>query len=208
MTKSNLLVVLLLILILGAVYFFSKALGQIFFSQPDSAIIYEDEYDPSEPEPTLPASPPTPEEKAARQELRNSDILPGTVGDKLLNFLLSGKRDFSRELYEVEYPEFDAKQQPVDSLLLELSELAKVMQAYQNLKIEVVAHTSGIGDWDTQQKISGQRADHIKAYLVKQGLNSKRITTTGYGATYPIADVDTERGRQMNERIEIVIRRL
>jgi outer membrane protein OmpA-like peptidoglycan-associated protein len=208
MNKNNLLVVLLLALIVGAIYFLSMALEQIFFAPSTTSYAFEEEYIPADPEPVIPPQPPTPEEEAARRDLKNSTILSGTAGDKLFNFLLSEKRDYTRELYELKYHQFDNQETPKDSLQLELNELAKVMNAYLGLKIEVISHTDGTGDWNVQQKTSALRADNIKAFLVEKGVDAAQINTTGYGDSYPIADFDTERGRAMNKRVEIVIRGL
>jgi hypothetical protein len=208
MNKNNLLVILLIALIGLSIYFLSLALGSYF--RPVPAATFSDFEMPAEEIPLLrqPPAPPTPEEKAARKELRAANIEAGSVGDKLLNFLLSAKMDFSREMYELKYHHFTPEQSPRDSLQQELVLLAQIMGAYQTLQIEFVAHTSDIGTWDTQQELTAARAENIKQFLVDQGIAFARITASGYGATYPIADNTSDRGRQMNERVEVLIRAL
>jgi outer membrane protein OmpA-like peptidoglycan-associated protein len=208
MNKNNLLVVALLVLIVGAIYFFSLAVDTVLF--PDTSPSASYEMAPPEPglEPAPPPEPPTPEEETARRALRDGRILPGTAADKLLNFLLSGKRNFSRELYELKYHQFDAQQAPTDSLNLELQQIAQILNAYQSLELDIASHTDGNGDKKEQREISEARAKKIKAVLVAEGVAADRIKTIGYGASYPIADSDTPLGRQMNRRVEIIIRRL
>lgn len=208
MNKNNLLVALFLVLIIGAIYFFSLALETVLFPKSARPLTYEEARPAPELEPAAPPLPPTPEEKAARRELRDGRIMPGTAADKLLNFLLSGKQNFSRELYELKFHQFGAQQVPTDSMVLELQQIAQIMQAYQNLELDIASHTNGAGSRESQKSISEERANQIKAFLSEQGVEDSRINTIGYGASYPIADSDTPRGRQMNQRIELIIRRL
>lgn len=208
MNKNNLLLVLLVLLIGASIYFTSLALG-LFFT-PDTSASFEMAEMPTEETPVLrrPPTPPTPEEKAARRDLRSAHLETGSVGDKMLNFLLSEKRDFSREMYEIKYHQFDAQQGPQDQLQQELTLLAQVMNAYSSLEIEVVSHTHDAGTWDSQQALTASRAENIKQFLVDQGIAPKRISASGYGATYPIADNTSDRGRTINERVEVLIRAL
>lgn len=208
MNKNNLLVAVLLVLIVGAIYFFSLAVETVFF--PDSAPppTYETAAPEPELEPAPPPEPPSPEEETARRALRDGSILPGSAADKLLNFLLSGKRNFSRELYELKYHQFDAQQAPADSSILELQQIAQILNAYQGLELDIASHTDGNGGQKEQREISEERARQIKSVLVAEGVAAERIKTIGYGASYPIADSSTPLGRQMNRRVEIIIRRL
>jgi len=209
MNKNNLLVVLFLLMIVGAIYFFSRAVEEVLYPESSVPMRYEETTpEAATIEPAPPPEPPTPEEKAARRELRDGRIMPGTAADKLLNFLLSGKRDFSRELYELRFHQFDAQQTPTDSLVLELEQLARILNAYQGLELEIASHTSGTGSLKSQRSIAEKRADQIKTFLGSKGVADNRIKTIGYGASYPIADSDTPRGRQMNQRVEIIISRL
>lgn len=208
MNKNNALVGLLILLIGASIYFLSLALAS--YLAPDISTDFELAEMPVEDPVILraPPAPPTPEEKAARRDLRGINIDAGSVGDKMLNFLLSEKMDFSREMYEIKYHQFDNQQQPKSDLQQELILLATIMNAYNSLEIELVAHTHDAGTWDDQQAITASRAENIKQFLVNQGIASKRMNASGYGATYPIADNTSDRGRALNERIEVLIRAL
>lgn len=54
-------------------------------------------------------------------------------------------------------------------------------------------------------KLSEQRADAVRDYLVQQGLNSDNVTAKGFGKTMPVADNATAAGRQQNRRVELVV---
>ncbi len=71
-----------------------------------------------------------------------------------------------------------------------------------NLKIEVEGHCDSIGTVEVNQRISQQRADVVKDYMLERGISESRIKTVGYGFTKPIADNSTAKGRAMNRRIE------
>jgi len=72
-------------------------------------------------------------------------------------------------------------------------------------KIEVQAHTDNKGSEKYNLKLSEQRAASVKAYLVSQGVNEKRLLAKGYGESQPVADNETEDGRAQNRRVELVV---
>jgi len=63
----------------------------------------------------------------------------------------------------------------------ELDELAKIMLANPNLKVQLSAHTDARGDANYNQKLSEKRASSAKLYLTSKGITSMQITTVGYG---------------------------
>jgi outer membrane protein OmpA-like peptidoglycan-associated protein len=195
----------LLALFIGAIYFFSRALEPLLFPASPAPVVIDSS---STAPPSRPSTPPTPAEVAARQALRDGTILQGTAADKILNFLLSGKQDFNRELYELTYHQFNTQHTPVDSLRIELSQIAQIMQAYPQLKLDFATHTDGSGSQARQQQIATARALQIKDFLLKQGIAAARISTIGYGGQYPIANSQTPEGRRLNQRVEIMIRSL
>ena len=70
--------------------------------------------------------------------------------------------------------------------------------------LEVQGHTDSQGTADSNQRLSQQRADAVRAYLVAHGINSSRLTSKGYGMTQPIAPNDSAANRAKNRRIEFV----
>lgn len=87
----------------------------------------------------------------------------------------------------------------------EISRVAQVLVQYPQTSILVAGHTDSTGSEATNQQLSEQRAQVVKNALAGQGVNPARMTTIGFGESKPIADNNTEAGRQMNRRVEITI---
>src|SRR5437868_9958176 len=86
-----------------------------------------------------------------------------------------------------------------------LQNLADNFRKYPEEQISVEGHTDAIGSHDSNQRLSEQRADGVRNYLVDQGVNGQRITSVGFGETRPKASNDTPEGRQLNRRVELHI---
>ncbi|HWB64270.1 MAG TPA: OmpA family protein [Chitinophagales bacterium] len=87
----------------------------------------------------------------------------------------------------------------------ELNQLAEYMNLKKSLIIEIAGHTDNVGSADANQKLSEDRANAVKQYLVKKGIADNRVQAKGYGDTQPVADNDTPQGRQQNRRTEVRI---
>ena len=74
--------------------------------------------------------------------------------------------------------------------------------------IRIEGHTDNIGKQEDLQKLSQERADAIKSFLVQKGVTADRISTVGQGARYPLTDNSSDDLRSKNRRVEIVIARL
>jgi outer membrane protein OmpA-like peptidoglycan-associated protein len=86
-----------------------------------------------------------------------------------------------------------------------LSKVAGILLAYPSLNIEVGGYTDNVGGDDMNQKLSENRADSVRDYLVQQGVNSKSVSATGFGNTLPVASNDNTAGRQENRRVELLV---
>jgi len=86
-----------------------------------------------------------------------------------------------------------------------LQNLADNFRKYPEEQIEVEGHTDAVGSHESNQRLSEQRADTVRNYLVDQGVTGTRITSVGFGETRPKATNDTPEGRQLNRRVEIRI---
>jgi outer membrane protein OmpA-like peptidoglycan-associated protein len=87
-----------------------------------------------------------------------------------------------------------------------LRELANNFRQYPDEQISVEGHTDNVGSDDYNQRLSQQRADSVRNYLVDQGVPNERVTSAGFGKSQPKAGNDTPEGRQLNRRVEIHIR--
>jgi len=86
-----------------------------------------------------------------------------------------------------------------------LTNAVKVLQSYPTISMEISGHTSSEGDEGFNQRLSQERADSVKQWLVDAGVPSERIRTRGAGFSEPLADNKTEAGRVKNRRIEFKV---
>jgi OOP family OmpA-OmpF porin len=75
----------------------------------------------------------------------------------------------------------------------------------KNFSLKLAGHTDNTGSDALNLRLSKDRAESVKAYLVSQGANASRIEATGYGEAQPIATNKTAAGRQKNRRVEFTI---
>ncbi|GAB3502548.1 OmpA family protein [Emticicia fontis] len=87
----------------------------------------------------------------------------------------------------------------------QLDGLLKMMKTSPSMKIIIEGHTDNIGDSEQNKRLSLERAFNVREYLIKKGINGKRIQFKGYGDSKPIADNNTEDGKKLNRRVEFVI---
>lgn len=87
----------------------------------------------------------------------------------------------------------------------ELDILADFMLARPNVAIIVEGHTDNVGSFGLNDRLSMDRANSVKDYLVSRGIAGIRIRTKGYGERRPIASNNDEFGRKLNRRTEIII---
>jgi len=88
----------------------------------------------------------------------------------------------------------------------DLKDFAAVMKKNPDIKVYIEGYTDNIGPAELNKKLSQERADSVKRYLVeKLGVDSKRITAIGYGEEKPIANNNTAEGRLKNRRVEAAV---
>jgi outer membrane protein OmpA-like peptidoglycan-associated protein len=86
-----------------------------------------------------------------------------------------------------------------------LAKISGIVIAHPGLKLEVEGHTDNVGTDELNQKLSEQRADTVKSYLIQQGLNPSIVTSRGFGEAQPVASNDNAAGRQQNRRVEMIV---
>jgi outer membrane protein OmpA-like peptidoglycan-associated protein len=88
----------------------------------------------------------------------------------------------------------------------ELERLTKLLTDNPKMRIEISGHTDNVGSATYNQKLSQSRANAVVDYLIdKKGIKKDRLEFAGYGFTQPIADNDSDAGRQLNRRTEFKI---
>jgi outer membrane protein OmpA-like peptidoglycan-associated protein len=88
---------------------------------------------------------------------------------------------------------------------ISLAKVAGILQAYPGLKLQVEGYTDSVGSDQMNQKLSENRADAVREFLVSQGVQQNNITATGYGKNNPVADNGTASGRAQNRRVQLVV---
>jgi outer membrane protein OmpA-like peptidoglycan-associated protein len=86
-----------------------------------------------------------------------------------------------------------------------LAKVAGILLAYPGLNIEVGGYTDNVGGDDMNQKLSENRADSVRDYLVRQGVTTNSVSARGFGNTLPVASNDSSAGRQQNRRVELLV---
>ena len=87
-----------------------------------------------------------------------------------------------------------------------LEKMADLLQARSAPGVEIQGHADNIGAAGdaARQQLTEARAKAVAAWLVAHGVPASKISAKGYGKTRPLADNDSDLGRAMNRRIEIV----
>jgi len=86
-----------------------------------------------------------------------------------------------------------------------LAKISGIVLAYPDLKLDIEGHTDSIGSDDYNQKLSEERADTVRGYLVSSGVKPDNIKAVGLGKADPVADNSTSSGRKLNRRVDMVV---
>ncbi len=86
-----------------------------------------------------------------------------------------------------------------------LNEVAQAMEDHPKIKVRIEGHTDSRGSDSYNLKLSDARANSVRDYLIRRGVDPDRMIAKGYGESVPIADNRTSAGRSQNRRVEFVI---
>ena len=85
----------------------------------------------------------------------------------------------------------------------ELEELYLALKDNDNMRVEIAGHTDNVGDDASNIKLSQERANTVRNYVIAKGIAASRMIAKGYGETQPVATNETTVGRQKNRRTEV-----
>lgn len=86
-----------------------------------------------------------------------------------------------------------------------LGQLAVFLNKYPDRTVIIEGHTDSVGSDDANRGLSQRRADSVKSYLIGENVDPGRLAAAGLGEGSPVADNNTETGRQQNRRVEVII---
>lgn len=93
------------------------------------------------------------------------------------------------------------KQEAVDNF----SKVVSFINTYPNNKVRIEGHTDSSGSNELNLQLSQERAEAVKALLIKNGIAAKMLNAVGMGEELPIAENTTKAGKAKNRRVEIII---
>jgi OOP family OmpA-OmpF porin len=130
-----------------------------------------------------------------RNGFEDDDGCPDTIPDAV--------KKFSGVIQGISFDKNKATIRPQSKATL--ANAATVLKNFPSVNLEISGHTSSEGDAAVNQRLSQERADAVKQWLVDNGVPGERIKTRGAGADEPIADNKTAAGREKNRRIEFKV---
>ncbi len=90
----------------------------------------------------------------------------------------------------------------------ELDRIVNIMRKNPSMKVEIMGHTDNRGNAELLQKLSEERVESVKSYIVAKGINGNRITGKGYGGSQTIHENDSENEHLKNRRVEFKITKI
>jgi OmpA-OmpF porin, OOP family len=136
----------------------------------------------------------------------NISVPQGSINYNLARFLADKSATDVPKTFVFDHLNFDSATTTLTpQSAATVNDLASVLKAYPNSRVQLVGHTDNTGSPAANQTLSLARADAVKGLLVGQGVGADRISTAGYGQDRPVAPNDTEAGRAQNRRLELTV---
>jgi outer membrane protein OmpA-like peptidoglycan-associated protein len=127
---------------------------------------------------------------------------PPRVSRKALKAQLRNKKIEISE--KVQFDNDQSTIKPVSYPLL--NDVAQVIKENPNIKrVNIEGHASADGDDNHNMQLSDARAKAVRDYLISQGIDAGKLYAQGYGETRPLADNNTQDGRERNRRVEFLV---
>jgi len=87
-----------------------------------------------------------------------------------------------------------------------LHQVVRALRSQPGTEVEIAGHTDSRGNDSYNLKLSQGRADSVRAFLIRNGVDAGRLSANGYGEQQPVASNETESGRAQNRRVEMRFR--
>lgn len=87
-----------------------------------------------------------------------------------------------------------------------LESVAQVLRDYRKTAVVIQGHTDSTGAESYNQVLSERRAEAVRSFLTARGIEPRRMTAVGLGEGYPVAGNGTPSGRQLNRRVDILLK--
>ena len=111
------------------------------------------------------------------------------------HIIIDGKIQFGHDSAVLERPSYEL-----------LDDVVKLMQDTAAIEqLDIIGHTSSEGSKSHNNKLSAERAEAVKNYMIEHGVAAERMMSEGKGPSEPIADNDTDEGREKNRRVEFKV---
>lgn len=110
---------------------------------------------------------------------------------------------FQKALQGIQFETGKSNIKPVSFKILD--DVAKVLFENPTYLVEIQGHTDNVGKKDANKTLSENRAQAVRDYLIKKGIDQKRMTASGYGDTKPVLPNTTSANRAKNRRVEFVV---
>lgn len=138
--------------------------------------------------PPLPAPPPEPEPEPEPEPPKRVQVTADAI-------VITEKIMFEYDKADIRPESFELCDEIVD-----------VIQKNPRIKkISIEGHTDGDGSAKYNKKLSQKRADAVKKYFVDKGVDAGRLESVGHGEDKPLAENDTDEGKEKNRRVEFLI---
>jgi outer membrane protein OmpA-like peptidoglycan-associated protein len=86
-----------------------------------------------------------------------------------------------------------------------LDSVGLVLKEYDKTLVVIGGHTDNVGTDENNQALSQRRAEAVGTYLAQRNVSAERMVITGYGESRPVADNNTNAGKQQNRRVELTL---
>jgi outer membrane protein OmpA-like peptidoglycan-associated protein len=142
---------------------------------------------------------------AAEQSEREKQDLRNKLAAQL-NSILQTKDSARGLIVNMSDVLFDTAQYSLNAGAREkLAKISGIVLAYPSLTLEVEGYTDSVGSEDSNLRLSENRANSVRSFLIGEGIVGTSIGSHGFGESQPVATNDTAAGRQQNRRVELIV---